>query len=214
MPEPEIDRTDCKILALLQEEARLPNVELAQSVGLSPSPCLRRVRLLEEGGVIRRYVTLLDPAKVGLPVSVFVQITLERQVETALQGFEEAVGKHPEVMECYLMTGRRRLSAARGRARSRELSAIPAGQPDAHPGRRQHQIELRPEAGRLSHRPAAQPHRDGALRPCGRYFEARPCRPRTSDEVSIASRYPRARPPIGSASTESVETTHAKSATP
>jgi Lrp/AsnC family leucine-responsive transcriptional regulator len=105
MPTAEIDRTDCKILALLQEEARLTNVELAQAVGLSPSPCLRRVRLLEEGGVIRRYVTLLDPARVGLPVSVFVQVTLERQVETALQVFEEAVRQHPEVMECYLMTG-------------------------------------------------------------------------------------------------------------
>ena len=105
MPIPEIDRTDVKILDLLQEEARLSNVELAQAVGLSPSPCLRRVRLLEEGGVIRRYVTLLDPAKVGLPVSVFVQITLERQVESALQLFEDAVRKHPEVMECYLMTG-------------------------------------------------------------------------------------------------------------
>ncbi|HEX7008090.1 MAG TPA: Lrp/AsnC family transcriptional regulator [Alphaproteobacteria bacterium] len=105
MPIPDLDRTDCKILALLQEDARLPNVELAQSVGLSPSPCLRRVKLLEEGGVIRRYVTLLDPAQVGLPVSVFVQVTLERQVESALQVFEEAVRKHPEVMECYLMTG-------------------------------------------------------------------------------------------------------------
>jgi Lrp/AsnC family leucine-responsive transcriptional regulator len=105
MPAAKIDRTDCKILALLQEEARLPNVELAQAVGLSPSPCLRRVRLLEEGGVIRRYVTLLDPARVGLPVSVFVQVTLERQVESALQLFEEAVRQHPEVMECYLMTG-------------------------------------------------------------------------------------------------------------
>jgi DNA-binding Lrp family transcriptional regulator len=100
-----IDRTDCKILDLLQEDARLANVELAQKVGLSPSPCLRRVRLLEEGGVIRRYVTLLDPARVGLPVSVFVQVTLERQVETALQQFEDAVRRHPEVMECYLMTG-------------------------------------------------------------------------------------------------------------
>src|SRR5690606_24321904 len=104
MPIPDLDRTDCKILALLQEDARLPNVELAQSVGLSPSPCLRRVKLLEEGGVIRRYVTLLDPAQVGLPVSVFVQVTLESQVESALQVFEEAVRKHPEVMECYLMT--------------------------------------------------------------------------------------------------------------
>ena len=100
-----IDRTDCKILDLLQDDARLSNVELAQKVGLSPSPCLRRVRLLEEGGVIRRYVTLLDPAQVGLPVSVFVQVTLERQVETALQQFEDAVRRHPEVMECYLMTG-------------------------------------------------------------------------------------------------------------
>jgi DNA-binding Lrp family transcriptional regulator len=100
-----IDRTDCKILDLLQDDARLANVELAQKVGLSPSPCLRRVRLLEEGGVIRRYVTLLDPARVGLPVSVFVQVTLERQVETALQQFEDAVRRHPEVMECYLMTG-------------------------------------------------------------------------------------------------------------
>jgi DNA-binding Lrp family transcriptional regulator len=100
-----IDRTDCRILDLLQDDARLANVELAQKVGLSPSPCLRRVRLLEEGGVIRRYVTLLDPARVGLPVSVFVQVTLERQVETALQQFEDAVRKHAEVMECYLMTG-------------------------------------------------------------------------------------------------------------
>ena len=105
MPAVTIDRTDCKILALLQEDARLPNVELAQAVGLSPSPCLRRVKLLEEGGVIRRYVTLLDPAQVGLPVSVFVQVTLERQVEAALQLFEDAVRSHPEVMECYLMTG-------------------------------------------------------------------------------------------------------------
>jgi len=106
MPEPvQIDGTDRRILDLLQDDARLTNVDLAQKVGLSPSPCLRRVRLLEEGGVIRRYVTLLDPAQVGLPVSVFVQVTLERQVETALQQFEDAVRQHPEVMECYLMTG-------------------------------------------------------------------------------------------------------------
>ena len=100
-----LDAIDRKILAALQENARLPNVQLAEAVGLSPSPCLRRVRELEEQGVIRRYVTLLDPARVGLPVSVFVQVTLERQVETALQVFEEAVRQHPEVMECYLMTG-------------------------------------------------------------------------------------------------------------
>jgi DNA-binding Lrp family transcriptional regulator len=96
---------DRKILAILQEDARRPNVDLAQAVGLSPSPCLRRVKHLEEAGVIRAHVSLLDPAAVGLPVSVFVQVTLERQVETALDRFETVMRERPEVMECYLMTG-------------------------------------------------------------------------------------------------------------
>lgn len=100
-----LDAIDRKILALLQEDARLANVELADKVGLSPSPCLRRVRDLEAAGIIRRYVTLLDPAAVGLPVSVFVNVTLERQVEQALERFEAVILKRPEVMECYLMTG-------------------------------------------------------------------------------------------------------------
>jgi Lrp/AsnC family transcriptional regulator, leucine-responsive regulatory protein len=103
--ETDLDAIDRKILDLLQENARLPNVQLAELVGLSPSPCLRRVRELEERGVIRRYVTLLDPAPVGLPVSVFVNVTLERQVEQALERFEAAILERPEVMECYLMTG-------------------------------------------------------------------------------------------------------------
>jgi len=103
--DPALDAIDRKILALLQENARLSNVELADAVGLSPSPCLRRVRELEHAGVIRRYVTLLDPARVGLPVSIFVNVTLERQVEQALERFEAAILKRPEVMECYLMTG-------------------------------------------------------------------------------------------------------------
>ncbi len=105
MPTPTLDAIDRRILARLQENARLPNVELAEAVGLSPSPCLRRVRDLEEAGVIRRHVTLVDPAAVGLPVSVFVSVTLERQVERALEVFEAAILERPEVMECYLMTG-------------------------------------------------------------------------------------------------------------
>lgn len=100
-----LDAIDRKILILLQENARLTNVEVAESVGLSPSPCLRRVRDLEGAGVIRRYVTLLDPAQVDLPVSVFVNVTLERQVDQALKHFETAILQRPEVMECYLMTG-------------------------------------------------------------------------------------------------------------
>ncbi len=100
-----LDDIDRRILARLQEDARLPNVELADAVGLSPSPCLRRVRALEERGAIRKHVTLVDPAAVGLPVSVFVNVSLERQVEAALRRFEAAVLTRPEVMECYLMTG-------------------------------------------------------------------------------------------------------------
>ena len=83
----------------------MANVDLARDVGLSPSPCLRRVRELEESGIIRRYVTLLNAGSVGLPVSVFVNVTLERQIERALEEFESAVLGRPEVMECYLMTG-------------------------------------------------------------------------------------------------------------
>ena len=78
---------------------------MSEKAGLSPSPCLRRVRELEERGVIRRYVTLVDPGAIGLPVSVFVSVTLERQVEEALEQFEKAIFQRPEVMECYLMTG-------------------------------------------------------------------------------------------------------------
>ena len=100
-----LDAIDRRILAALQEDARISNVELAEAVGLSPSPCLRRVRALEARGVIQRYATLLDPVPIGLPVSVFVSVTLERQVEQALERFEKAILERPEVMECYLMTG-------------------------------------------------------------------------------------------------------------
>lgn len=101
----EPDGTDTRILRELQENARLTNVELAQRVHLSPSPCLARVRTLEAEGIISRYVTLLDPAKLGIDLSVFIQIRLERQVEQALEQFEAAMSRTPEVMECYLMTG-------------------------------------------------------------------------------------------------------------
>jgi Lrp/AsnC family leucine-responsive transcriptional regulator len=105
MPKRELDSIDRKILSVLQENAAIPNVNLARSVGLSPSPCLRRVNQLEEAGVIRRRVTLVDPAAVGLGVSVFVQVTLEKQAANALRVFEKTILQRPEVMECYLMTG-------------------------------------------------------------------------------------------------------------
>jgi Lrp/AsnC family transcriptional regulator, leucine-responsive regulatory protein len=100
-----MDAIDLRILARLQHDARTSNVELAKAVNLSPSPCLARVRALEAAGYINRYVTLLDPKKLGLTVSVLVQVTLEKQIEPALETFEKAVRERPEVMECYLMTG-------------------------------------------------------------------------------------------------------------
>lgn len=100
-----LDDVDLKILSALQANAKLTNVALAQIVDLSPSPCLARVRALEGRGVISRYVTLLDPRSVGLGVSVFIQITLDKQIKKALEVFEAAIQQRPEVMECYLMTG-------------------------------------------------------------------------------------------------------------
>lgn len=102
-----LDAIDRKILAALQDNGRLSNVELAERVGLSASPCLRRVRQLEDAGMIRRYVALLNQEAVGLPVSVFISIKLERQSEDDLDSFEAEVRKYPEVLECYLMTGTR-----------------------------------------------------------------------------------------------------------
>ena len=101
----QLDPIDRNILSILQEDARISNLDLARRVGLSPSPCLRRVRELERSGLVRRHVTLLDPQALGLGVSVFIQVRLDRQIERSLETFEAAVLVRPEVMECYLMTG-------------------------------------------------------------------------------------------------------------
>jgi Lrp/AsnC family leucine-responsive transcriptional regulator len=101
----ELDTIDRRILDQLQRNGRISNVELAGLVGLSPSPCLRRVRDLEDAGVIDRYAAILDQGAAGFSLSVFVQVTLERQIEAALEAFERVIAERPEVMECYLMTG-------------------------------------------------------------------------------------------------------------
>ena len=105
MPHRRLDAIDRRILEHLQDNARISNVDLAARVGISASPCWRRVRELEESGVISNYVTLIDAASVGLMVSVFVNVSLERQVERELDVFQNAIRERPEVMECYLMTG-------------------------------------------------------------------------------------------------------------
>lgn len=83
----------------------MTNLALAEAVHLSPAPCLRRVRDLEAAGVIRGYVTLLNPDSLGMDVSVFISVSLDKQVDSALRAFETTIESYPEVMECYLMTG-------------------------------------------------------------------------------------------------------------
>ena len=101
----ELDATDRKMLRLLQEDGRMTNADLAKRVALSESACLRRLRALEGAGVIRRYAAVINERAVGLPISVFVTVTLSSQSEAALSAFEQAVAAVPEVMECYLMSG-------------------------------------------------------------------------------------------------------------
>lgn len=99
------DRYDLRILEELQSNGRISNQELAERVGLSPSPCLRRVRALEEAGFIRQYVALLDPARLGLSLTALVQISMDRHTPERFEQFEAAVKGFPEVLECYLITG-------------------------------------------------------------------------------------------------------------
>jgi DNA-binding Lrp family transcriptional regulator len=101
----DLDPTDRRILKALQRDGRMQNTELAAEVGLSPSPCLRRVRLLEESGVIARYVALLDPAQVGMRLTVFVRVWLTGQDADTVDRFTAAVNRLPEVVECHLMAG-------------------------------------------------------------------------------------------------------------
>ena len=102
-----LDEIDRKILAILQSNAHATSEELSEQVGLSPSPCARRVRNLEATGVIRSYVAVVDQVKVGLPISVFASIKLERQREEELDRFAQAIARWPEVVDCFLMTGQR-----------------------------------------------------------------------------------------------------------
>jgi len=100
-----LDVLDLKILNELQSDGSLSNVELAKRVHLSPSPCLARVKALEQAGVIDRYVALANASLLGLGLNVFISISLKEQSKEALATFEQRIAEHDEVMECYLMTG-------------------------------------------------------------------------------------------------------------
>lgn len=100
-----LDRIDIAILKQLQNNVRVTNAELARAVNLSPTPCFNRVRALEEAGLFKQRVALLNPEVIGLHVNVFIQVSLERQREDELRRFEREVETRPEIMECYLMSG-------------------------------------------------------------------------------------------------------------
>lgn len=99
------DETDARLLRVLQKSGRISNSELSEKVNLSPSACHRRLQRLERDGIIRDYVAMLDPRKVGRPTTVFVEITLSGQADEVLDAFEREVAKIPEVLECHLMAG-------------------------------------------------------------------------------------------------------------
>jgi Lrp/AsnC family leucine-responsive transcriptional regulator len=104
-PNPKLDRLDRRILKELQRNGGLTNQELAERVGLSPSPCSRRVKQLEDAGVIVRRVTLLDRRKLGLTLTAIIQISMDRHTPERFEIFETRIKECPEVLECYLITG-------------------------------------------------------------------------------------------------------------
>ncbi|GAA4499219.1 Lrp/AsnC family transcriptional regulator [Pseudaeromonas paramecii] len=100
-----LDRTDRRILTLLQEHGELSNLELAERIGLSPSPCSRRVKALEEAGLIRGRVTLLNPDALNLKLTAYIHVTVDKHTPEQLATFSEAIRQIPEVLECALITG-------------------------------------------------------------------------------------------------------------
>ena len=100
-----LDRTDRKILEAMQANARISNLELAELVNLSPTPCSRRVKRLEESGLILGHVTLLNQSRLGLTLTAYIGISMDRHTPDRFEAFEEEVRSYPEVMECSVVTG-------------------------------------------------------------------------------------------------------------
>lgn len=101
----ELDKTDKRILKELQRNGRISNQELAEKVGLSPSPCLRRVKLLEDEGIIKHYATELDASKLGLKLMAIVQVAMDRHTPDRFEQFESTIKSYPQVLECIMITG-------------------------------------------------------------------------------------------------------------
>ena len=149
-----LDQIDRRIIQELQADARLSNVALASRVGLSPAPCLRRVRALEHAGVIRSYATLVEPSAIDLGVTVFVQVRLDHQVANRFESFERAIVQRPDVLECYYLMGTadyllRVVLPGRG-----GLPVVSKRFPDGNRWNLHRGIEFPPEASQVLHRAA------------------------------------------------------------
>lgn len=101
-----LDATDKRILEILQTNARISNLELAEAINLSPTPCARRVKQLEEAGIIQRHITILDQEKLGLKLTIYLGVTMEKHNSATFDAFETAVKEFPEVISCSVVTGR------------------------------------------------------------------------------------------------------------
>lgn len=144
-----LDALDIRILETLQANGKLTNVELAKTVGLSQSPCLTRVKVLEDQGLISHYVALLDPEVLGGLMSVFIQVRLERQAIRELGRFEGAMTSFPEVMECYLMTGEADYMLRVIVPRSWRPPGVHRGAVVKNRGRCKHPLQFRSETGEV-----------------------------------------------------------------
>ena len=102
---PKLDKIDRKILSYMQKDARITNLELAEKIGLSPTPCLRRVKRLEESGVISSHITILDQNLLGLTITAMISITMDRHTPERFTNFEQEISTMPEILECSIVTG-------------------------------------------------------------------------------------------------------------
>ena len=155
-----LDRMDRRILAALQAEGRISNVDLAQRVGLSESPCLRRVRTLEERQVITAYRATLDQRCLGLTVTAFVQVQLDKHDDRKTRTFLERVANEDHIVECHAMSGAYDISVESSRAKHGALLGDCAARHPALPRREGHRIELQPANRQAGCGPA---RRRGAL---------------------------------------------------
>ena len=151
-----LDRFDRRILNELQQAGDISMQELGERVGLSHTPCWRRVKRLEDRGLIRQRVTLLDAEQLDLAVNVFVNVSLKRHQENALSRFEEAVQDIPEVVECYSTSGLNRFPAARGSGRRERLRKAAEGNVGAFAGGWQSHLHLRAAASEIHYRLAPE----------------------------------------------------------